>query len=185
MVQTNMSDTNTLSWHRLCMECPTVAGFFKLKQHLWCICFNLLIHLPLDTLKASTNIRDFQCFGIHVSDSCFWILNFHLLWVYHFLICVFVELNVDQLPLIFHPTFIVQYIFVSSSLGFIFLQLLLHPESSIGSITVHGMPGWLSWLNFCFGSGYDGKVLGLGPMLGSLLVGCMLFSLLLCALSLK
>lgn len=38
-------------------------------------------------------------------------LNFHLLWVYHLLRCVFMELNEDQLSLIFHPTLIVQHIF--------------------------------------------------------------------------
>lgn len=38
-------------------------------------------------------------------------LNFHLLWVYHLLRCVFMELNEDQLSLTFHPTLIVQHIF--------------------------------------------------------------------------
>ena len=32
-----------------------------------------------------------------------------------------------------------------------------------------GVPRWLSWLRSCFGSGHDLRVLGLSPLLGSLL----------------
>ena len=42
---------------------------------------------------------------------------------------------------------------------------------SICNKDVSGVPGWFSWLSVCLQLRYDPRVLGLSPMLGSLLSG--------------
>lgn len=117
------------------MECPIFVGFFKPKQHLWCICFNLTT-LTLDTLKVTTNREIFNLYGftsqIHCKKEslisiCFGFTSIHM-YAY----------GVEQRSIILNfPSYLnstTHFCFIFTDC--VYLQLLLHPESSLGGLRV-------------------------------------------------